>query len=124
VIDHLAKPPIAAGEWEPWAGLLAAAARCPNVAAKVSGLDTASGGQDYDAAGLRRYVDHALDCFGTDRLLFGSDWPISELADGYERWWDVVVDLLDPLTSDERTAILGRNAVHWYRLPAGTTGGR
>jgi L-fuconolactonase len=123
-IDHLAKPPIAAGEWEPWAGLLAAAARFPNVAAKISGLDTAADPEKYRAADLRRYVDHAFDCFGSDRLLFGTDWPISELAGGYERWWEVVRELLEPLPAGERSAILGGNARRWYRVPTGTEGGR
>ena len=124
IIDHLAKPPIAAGEWEPWARLLSAAARYPNVAAKVSGLDTAADPRTYTAADLRRYLDHAIDCFGPDRLLFGTDWPISELAGGYERWWEVVVELLAPLAEDERRAILGDNARQWYRVPDGPTEGR
>jgi len=121
VIDHLAKPPIAAGEWEPWASLLATAARFPNVATKLSGLDTAADPAHYGAGDLRRYLDHAIDCFGTDRLLFGTDWPISELAGGYERWWEIVGELVEPLPTGEREAILGGNAQRWYRIP--TDGG-
>jgi len=122
VVDHLGKPPVAAGGWEPWASLLAEAARFPNVAAKVSGLDTAADPASYGAADLRRYVEHALACFGPDRLMFGSDWPISELAGGYPRWWTVLAELLAPLDDDARAAVLGSTAARWYRLPSRISG--
>ncbi|MDH2394115.1 amidohydrolase family protein [Streptomyces sp. HNM0663] len=116
VIDHLAKPPIAAGGWEPWAGLLAAAAEFPNVSAKISGLDTAADPDDYNAKALSRYVDHALQAFGPQRLMFGSDWPVSTLAGGYLAWWQTVLKLLDGLSPDERRAVLGGTARKVYNL--------
>ncbi|MFW6775013.1 amidohydrolase family protein [Nocardioides sp. CPCC 205120] len=109
VIDHLAKPPVAAGSWEPWAELLRAAAAHPNVTAKISGLDTAAA-PGYTAGDLAPYVEHALDCFGADRLMFGSDWPVSILAGGHGRWWEVVTELLAPLSPDEQVAVLGGTA--------------
>ncbi len=118
VIDHLAKPGIAAGRREPWAADLASAAAHPFVSAKISGLDTAAEPGSYTAADLRPYVDHALEHFGADRLMFGSDWPVSILAGGYARWWDVVLELLEPLTVDERTAILGGTARAVYGIGA------
>jgi L-fuconolactonase len=115
VIDHLAKPAISDKDWEPWATLLTAAAAAPNVTAKISGLDTAAG-PGYGASDLEPYVRHALEQFGADRLMFGSDWPISTLADGYTRWWDVVAEVLGPLRADERSAIYGRTAARVYGL--------
>lgn len=115
VIDHLAKPPVADGGWQPWADLLARAASYPHVTAKISGLDTAAG-PDYGPDDLRRYVDHALECFGPERLMFGSDWPVSTLAGGYARWWEVVTELLAPLTIAEQAAVLGGTGRRVYGL--------
>lgn len=117
VIDHLAKPEIATGAWQPWAGLLAEAAAFPNVHAKVSGLDTASGDRCTVAA-IRPYVDHALEHFGADRLMFGSDWPVNVLAQGYAGWWSTVADLVAPLSTGERSSILGGTARTVYGLVA------
>lgn len=116
VIDHLAKPPIAEGDREPWSELIAAAAAFPNVTAKISGLDTACDPDDYTANAIQPYVDHALTHFGADRLMFGSDWPVSLLAGGYEKWWATLAEILAPLSHDERTAILGGTARSVYRL--------
>ncbi len=79
MIDHLGKPPIAAGEFEPWRTLLARAARMPNVFAKVSGLD-AGEADEWTAATIAPYVDCALELFGPERLMFGSDWPVANLV--------------------------------------------
>lgn len=117
VVDHLAKPAIADGGWEPWAGLLAKAASYPNVTAKLSGLDTAAG-PSYGADDLRPYLEHALEVFGAERLMFGSDWPVSILAGGYARWWEVVTELLDPLSTTEQTAVLGATARDFYGIGA------
>ncbi|MEV5829652.1 amidohydrolase family protein [Spirillospora sp. NPDC052242] len=119
VIDHLAKPPIAARGREPWAGLLARAAEYPNVHAKVSGLNTAADPETWTAADLRPYVEHALDLFGAGRLMFGGDWPISVLAGGYRKVWDETVKLLDDLALDpgDRARLLGGTAVDVYRIP-------
>lgn len=115
VIDHLAKPAVAEKGWEPWASLLSAAAAAPNVTAKISGLDTAAG-TGYAASDLEPYIQHALDQFGADRLMFGSDWPVSTLAGGYARWWDVSAEVLDPLTVDDRSAIYAGTAARVYAL--------
>ena len=81
VIDHLAKPPIAAGAWHPWAQLLAEAAEPPNTAVKLSGLNTAAA-PGASAADYRRYVDHALDVFGPRRTMYGGDWPFALFGAG------------------------------------------
>lgn len=116
VIDHLAKPPIASGERSPWSELIARAAEFPNVSAKISGLDTAAGESEDTAATIRPYVEHALEHFGPDHLMFGSDWPVNMLAGGYEAWWATVMEVLAPLSADERAAVLGETARAVYDL--------
>ncbi|MBB5791696.1 amidohydrolase family protein [Jiangella mangrovi] len=88
VIDHLAKPPFE-GDAGPWRELMAAAAANPNVFAKVSGLYPAPG------TDLRPWVDHALEAFGPERLMLGSDWPIAELAGGFDPVWSSLVEVVD-----------------------------
>jgi L-fuconolactonase len=116
VIDHLGKPPIAAGEFEPWSSLLARAARMPNVFAKVSGLD-AGGSDDWTAADIAPYLDRALELFGPERLMFGSDWPVANLRGGYSKVWCETNIALARLSRDERDLILGGTAIKFYCLP-------
>jgi L-fuconolactonase len=116
VLDHLAKPGIAAGEWEPWASRLAALARLPNVTAKLSGLVTEAHWAQWDARRIRPYARHALDVFGPDRLMYGSDWPVCTLAASYGEVFALVGDLIEELTPAERAAILGTTAAQFYRL--------
>jgi L-fuconolactonase len=115
IIDHLGKPPIAAREWEPWASLLTRAAEPPNVFAKVSGLDTAAQA-GWTADDLSRYVDHARAAFGAERLMWGSDWPVSILGGGYARVWQEMNRLFARFSSRECDQILGLTATRVYRL--------
>ncbi len=115
VVDHGAKPPIAAGAWEPWASLTMALARHPRVHCKLSGLVTEAG-DAWTADSLRRYVDHLLGCFGPERLLWGSDWPVVLLGGGFRRWIEATDLLLRDLDTADRAAILGGNAVRFYGL--------
>ena len=92
VLDHLAKPPIASRTMEPWAGLLAELAASPNVSAKVSGLVTEADWSSWTVQDLQPYVAHALECFGPDRLMFGSDWPVCTLAASYTQVVDATSD--------------------------------
>jgi L-fuconolactonase len=116
VIDHLAKPPVASGELEPWATQLADAAARPNVYAKVSGLCTEADRDRWSAADLRPFVEVALECFGAERLMLGSDWPVCLLAGDYQRVWGETVSILDRLSSSARRALLGGTAARVYRL--------
>lgn len=116
VIDHLAKPPIADKGWQPWADLLAAAARYPNVYAKISGLNTAADPNNWGADDLRPYVEHALSVFTPQRLMFGGDWPVSTLAGNYQQVWEETNTVLRGLTSQDRDAVLGGTAQRIYRL--------
>jgi L-fuconolactonase len=115
VIDHCAKPDIAHEAWQPWADDLAAIARHSSACCKLSGLVTEAGrGWGVDA--LRRYVAHVLDCFGTGRVIWGSDWPVLTLAASYAEWVEAGDELLAGLTQGERDAIYGGNARRFYGL--------
>ena len=116
VLDHAAKPPIASGAMEPWAGGIGALARLPNVACKLSGLVTEARWDDWDAARIRPYAEHVLAAFGPGRVLFGSDWPVCELAASYEAVHRLAGELLEGLGPDEREMVMGGNAEAAYRL--------
>jgi L-fuconolactonase len=92
VLDHLGKPPLERRVQPEWKAAILALGRLPNVAAKVSGLITETPNGAWDDALVRPYIDHAVACFGWERLMFGSDWPICDLAGGYGRWLDFVAD--------------------------------
>ena len=116
VIDHLAKPPIATGGWQPWAQLLADAAAAPNTVVKLSGLNTAAA-PGASAAAYRPYVDHALDVFGPERTMYGGDWPFALLAaDSYTEIWRNLRACLDDLDHADRHAVLAGTAQRVYRL--------
>lgn len=118
VIDHLAKPTIRDGEMQPWANRLAPFGALPNVWCKVSGLVTEANWQRWTADDIRPFVRYAIDVFGPDRLLFGSDWPVCLLAASYERVHDLARELFVELGSGEQAGIFGANATAVYRLPA------
>ena len=115
VIDHGAKPEIAARRVEPWRALIREASRHPRVHCKLSGLATEAAGA-WSVDDLRPYVDHLLDCFGPHRLMWGSDWPVVELGGGYARWRGATDELLAPLGVAERDAVLGDTARRFYAL--------
>jgi L-fuconolactonase len=119
VLDHAAKPPIAAGEWEPWASAVAALAARENVVCKLSGLVTEGDWTGWEVGHLRRYADHVLEVFGPARLLFGSDWPVCELAASYEVVLDAAIALTGSLSDAERLAVFEHNARTAYGLDAG-----
>ena len=116
VVDHLAKPAIASGGWEPWASGLARLAAPGNVVAKLSGLVTEADWSSWSTGNLRPYVEHAVAAFGPDRLLFGSDWPVCTLAAPYGRVVATTEALVGDLSTSERAAVLGGTAAAVYRL--------
>ena len=116
VLDHLAKPNIVDGQWEPWASGLAGLAALPNVSAKVSGLVTEAPWDAWDAGQITPYVQHAVEVFGAERLMYGSDWPVCTLAASYDEVWELAGTLIKDLGEAECTAILGGTAERVYRL--------
>ncbi|UFU06882.1 amidohydrolase family protein [Ruania halotolerans] len=115
VLDHLGNPPFGSDAWADWARDLTALAGHQHVLAKVSGL----GPLDPTACtadGLRPAVDLALEAFGPDRLLFGTDWPVVWLRGDAPQWAGAAQTLLDGLSSTDRAAVMGGNASRVYRL--------
>jgi L-fuconolactonase len=118
VIDHLANPPIRNDGWERWREELAAAAARPNVFAKLSGLDTAAG-PGWTRRELAPAVDVALEAFGAERLLFGSDWPVCLVQSSYDEVVSAARQLTAALSPTERDAVFGGTARRVYRLRSG-----
>jgi L-fuconolactonase len=122
VLDHLGKPPIATGELRPWAEQLQELAALPNTAAKLSGLATEADWAHWTDADLRPFTDAALDAFGPERLMFGSDWPVCTLATDYAETLGTTRTLIAALGPAEQAAILADTATRVYGLPSTPTG--
>lgn len=114
VVDHLAKPPRGSDGFEAWRLGLREIARHDNVVAKVSGLEIA--GQPWGVNALRPVWETALDAFGPQRLMFGSDWPITVRTSGYQATVDVVGALIGELSPDEQADVWWRTGTRTYRL--------
>ncbi|QKW10047.1 amidohydrolase family protein [Streptomyces sp. NA04227] len=119
VLDHLGKPPVAAGTHAPWAADLCRLASLPNTTAKLSGLVTEADWTSWTTADLRPYVETALTEFGPDRLMFGSDWPVCTLAASYGEVLASARELTAGLSSTERDAVFGATATRVYGLGSG-----
>ncbi|MCP2309399.1 amidohydrolase family protein [Kitasatospora paracochleata] len=116
VLDHLGKPPIRPRDPDTWAADLHALARLPNTVAKLSGLVTEGDWHSWDVADLRPFVAVALEAFGPERLMFGSDWPVCTLAADYEEVVATTHELLADLSAHERDEVLGGTAARAYGL--------
>jgi len=114
VIDHLGKPPYGGADWERWRGTLREVAAHPNTTAKISGLQIP--GRPFAVADVRPAWEVALELFGPERLMWGSDWPLTVLAGGYGHAWEVMSSLIAELTLDEQALVLSDTATSIYRL--------
>jgi L-fuconolactonase len=119
VIDHLAKPEIRAGKLEPWKNWITQASRHKNLHCKLSGMITEADHQRWSPSDLRPYVKHVVECFGPNRLMFGSDWPVCLLAGSYDQVIAALKGILSPmLNADVERKIFGENAMRFYKLNA------
>lgn len=116
VIDHLAKPPIKTGSLQGWDDDLRAAAGYPYIYCKLSGMITEADWRLWKPADLRPYVETALEAFGPERCMFGSDWPVCELAGSYEQVHAALTEAVGPLSDTEREQIFGGTASRFYDL--------
>lgn len=116
VIDHLAKPFIKDGLLEPWASHLSKIAKRENVSCKISGMVTEAGILYWNYAKLKPYMEIALQAFGSDRLMFGSDWPVCLPSGNYREIVSPVTEFISSLSSSEQTAIMSLNATNFYNL--------
>jgi len=113
VIDHGAKPDIAHDAFSPWAEDMTRLGERPNTVVKLSGLVTEAGAR-WREADLRRYVEHILMTFGPSRVLFGSDWPVLNLATDYATWLAIVERAISHIKPNERASVMGENARRIY----------
>ncbi|MFD3924869.1 amidohydrolase family protein [Streptomyces sp. NPDC058614] len=116
VLDHLGKPPIAAGDLEPWASGVRALAALPNTVCKLSGMATEADLGKWTVDDLRPYADTVLEAFGPGRLMFGSDWPVCTLAASYGQVAESARELTASLGDDERDQVFEGTAARVYRL--------
>ncbi len=117
VLDHIGKPGIKAGLVEPWQSRIAELARLPNVVCKISGVATEADHTDWTREQLRPYIEHCLTQFGFDRVMFGSDWPVIELAGSYTGWVGIVEEIVAAAAEPDKRKLFHDTAIRVYRLP-------
>ncbi len=117
VVDHGGKPDIRGDGFAAWAPAIREIARDERVFCKISGLATEAK-SDWQIDDLRGYIDHLIASFGPGRLMWGSDWPVVNLAGGYDRWMETSEACLSALSGDERAAIFGGTAARFYGVSA------
>jgi L-fuconolactonase len=118
MLDHIGKADIKAGLFEPWGEDFKHFAALPNTWCKLSGIVTEADHDNWTPDDIAPFIRHAVECFGPQRLLYGGDWPVVNLAGDYKSWWQAIDAALGELLSPaERKAVLHDNAVAFYRLP-------
>jgi len=118
VLDHLAKPFIKKQEMEPWKSDLQRLAKFPNVYCKLSGLVTEADWQEWQPGHIFPYLEVAMSCFGPERMMIGSDWPVCTVAASYSRTMKVIYEFISGCPDEVRDGILGENAMRFWRLHA------
>lgn len=116
VLDHIAKPLIKAGIWKDWADQIRALASLPNVLCKISGMVTEADWSDWKPSDFKIYLDVVSEAFGSERLMYGSDWPVCLVAADYKRQLSLVQDYFKSWSLTEQAAIFGGNAIRFYKL--------
>ncbi|NVJ85251.1 MAG: amidohydrolase family protein [Algoriphagus sp.] len=116
VIDHLAKPYIKNGEWKEWKKAMLPIAERDYVFAKVSGMVTEADWKNWNREQLLPFLEIALELFGPDRLMFGSDWPVCLLAGSYEQISGLVEEFTDTLSAHEKSQIMGLTSSKFYGI--------
>ena len=116
ILDHIAKPKIAAQQLEPWRTSIQELSKRSNVTCKISGLVTEDSWAHWSIESLRPYLDTVVEAFGVHRLMSGSDWPVCLVATGYARWWQLLRQFFANFSEDERAAIFGTTAMRTYEL--------
>ncbi len=116
VLDHLGKPDVRGGEIEPWEPQIQELARLDNCYCKISGLVTEADHKAWEKEDLRPYIEHVIQCFGMDRVLFGSDWPVETLAATYAEWIAALDDILCDVSEKDLQKLYCDNAKKVYRL--------
>lgn len=117
IFDHIGKPDIRHGFFEPWASQLKELARLPNIVCKLSGVVTEADHRAWTREQLRPYIDHVLNTFGFDRVMFGSDWTVCTLATDYPTWVEIVDEATRSASVEEKKKLWRETAIRAYRIP-------
>jgi len=116
VLDHIGKPAIRDAILDPWREHIRTLAAMPNVYCKLSGLVTEADHARWTAADLQPYIEHVIECFGFDRVMFGSDWPVQVLATDYPRWVETLEQAVAGASENEKRRLFVENGRRFYRL--------
>lgn len=120
VLDHIAKPSIAAAQIEPWDRQIRELAQCLNVSCKLSGMVTEARWKQWARDDFRLYLDIVFEAFGADRLMIGSDWPVCTVSADYKSTMGIVTSYIEQLSPRERDGILGENCARVYGVAQAT----
>jgi L-fuconolactonase len=118
VLDHIGKPGIKAGIFDPWRQQLKELAALPNVYCKISGVITEADHRSWTREQLRPYIEHTIEAFGFERVMYGGDWHVLELAGTYPQWVEIVDWVVEGCTAEEKRKLFRDNAISFYRLNA------
>jgi L-fuconolactonase len=116
VIDHIAKPDIKNHNIEKWANNMKIIAQHENVWCKVSGMVTEADWKNWEISDFEPYLDVIFEAFGANRVMFGSDWPVCNVAGGYDKMISIVENYISRLSADEQSLFWGLNAIEFYKL--------
>ena len=116
ILDHIGKPDIKNQLFEPWKQEIKVLADFPNVHCKISGVVTEADHENWSLENIQPYIDHVITCFGFDRVIYGSDWPVSILATDYERWVQTLQETVSGCSPEELRKLFHDNAIGFYRL--------
>jgi L-fuconolactonase len=116
IIDHCAKPDIANKKIDEWAAGMREMAKLPHVHCKLSGLFTEAKWKQWSAGDFYPYLDVVFDAFGTDRLIYGSDWPVILVSGIYVQWKSLLEKYMENFNEEDREKVFGTNAINFYKL--------
>ncbi len=116
ILDHMAKPGIKHEFWEPWKSQIQELAAMPNVVCKISGVVTEADHQNWKREQLKPYVNHVIESFGFDRVMYGSDWTVGELTHRYPTWVEILDEIVAGSSDEELRKLYRDNAIRTYRL--------
>ena len=116
ILDHVGKPDIKNQVFDPWKDQMKTLAGFENVICKMSGLVNEAEWENWKPADLKPYIEHVIECFGFDRIIYGGDWPVCLLSSPVRRWFDTLSDALSGCSEDELKKLFRDNATTFYRL--------
>lgn len=116
ILDHIGKPGIKDNLMQPWKRHIRELSELPNVMCKLSGVTTEADHENWTREQLRPYIDHVIESFGFNRIMYGGDWPVAELAGKYTDWLEVLDWATEGCTREEKRKLFRDNGIRAYRL--------